>query len=222
MARKSRLSEAELAQECECHCARRHHRDLGCWLCFTDRDGFSCVEFRPHHHVPDRPALASALARAADADHWREQSEAGWHTAELYAEERNEERIRAEQANDRADDLHVIAIEWKARAEQAEAQYAVAEAERVDSASLIQRVMKIVGDADGSGIETDEELLEALGRAEARVQGLEDAARELLSAVDADEAGWSSGWAAVTAAATSVRAALRVTAPGTPDSAGTP
>ena len=110
---------------------------------------------------------AEAREEAAEerADRWAERS---------FAVEAA--RARAEQA-ERADDLHVIAIEWKARAEQAEAQYAVAEAERVDSASLIQCVMKIVGDADGSGIETDEELLEALGRVEARVQGLTDALR---------------------------------------------
>ena len=77
--------------------------------------------------------------------------------------------------------LMTAVTHWRERAEQAEAQYAVAEAERVDSALLIQRVMKIVGDADGSGIETDEELLEALGRVEARVQGLDALAGEWLT-----------------------------------------
>ena len=71
-----------------------------------------------------RVALASALARAADADHWREQSEAGWHTAELYAEERNEERTRAEQA-ERALETTTAALDRLIpianRAEQAEA-----------------------------------------------------------------------------------------------------
>ena len=97
-----------------------------------------------------RDALAFALARAADSEMFLKRVE---------------------------NDYVAHLADARARAEQAEAQYAVAEAERVDSASLIQRVMKIVGDADGSGIETDEELLEALGRVEARVQGLTDALR---------------------------------------------
>ena len=65
--------------------------------------------------------LASALARAATADgdavYWKNQSEAGWHTASLYADERNEERTRAEQAEARVQGLEEVvaaAKEWDA------------------------------------------------------------------------------------------------------------
>ena len=53
----TKLTEAQLAEECECHCERRHHESINqykmfagkCWLCYGER--VLCYEYRKHHHV---------------------------------------------------------------------------------------------------------------------------------------------------------------------------